>query len=174
MSVVRHWGPGGGMPRGRARKTSTATLWSPGATEGHCWGAPSRPAALALRLRSSSVRSTHRCFSFQCLSLSLAPGKETSARRTLHSAETSSGRKRSGSYDEMSESRARFLLHLVPSLYKSRDLRGTSELAPVIAVPWSPGEVRTDEDLSNYLIHRSCRQSTLVLTSRSDSLNIIS
>lgn len=124
MSVVRHWGPGGGMPRGRARKTSTATLWSPGATEGHCWGAPSRPAALALRLRSSSVRSTHRCFSFQCLSLSLAPGKETSARKTLHSAETSSGRKRSGSYDEMSESRCKILASSCPISLQEQRLTG--------------------------------------------------
>lgn len=48
------------------------------------------------------------------------------------------------------------------------------ELAPVTAITWPIGEVRTDEDLSNYLIHRPCLQSKLVLTSHSDSLNIIS
>lgn len=32
-------GVGGPVPMGRAKKTFTATLWSPGATEGHCFGA---------------------------------------------------------------------------------------------------------------------------------------
>lgn len=69
----------------------------------------------------------------------LAPGKGKlfKASKILHSEKISSGRKRSGSYDEMFESLARSLSHFVASLYKNRDLwakKSGWELAPVIVI----------------------------------------
>ena len=116
---------------GRVRKTFPATLWSPGATEGHYSGASICPASSAVCLRSLLVQSALLqqsfcyCFSFQWISLSLAPGKGKllKASKILYSEKISAGRNRSGSYDKMFESLARSLSPLVvASLYISRNL----------------------------------------------------
>lgn len=136
------------VPMGRVRKTLTATLWPFGATE-VIPGAIPLLATLAVCLRSLSVHaallqcSFRYYFSFRCISFSLVPGKGKllKASKILFSEKIFAGRERSGSYDEMFESLARSLSHLlVPSLSMSRDLWSRSEAPSWHLSLLSPGQ----------------------------------
>lgn len=151
---------------------------------GSLLGASVCSASSGICLRSLSMHSASlQCsfcyyFSFRCITLfSPGKGKLLKASKILYSEKIFAGRKRSGSYDEMFQSLARPLSHLlVTSLYMSRDLWSRS-----LAWSWhlsllSPGQLGKLGQVRIHWLSHLASLSKIVLTLHVDSIrfNIIS